>query len=160
MRWLGGSICDVRARRNDYEQEKGWFTIGYRGPRGPAACSSSPSGGSSDCGSKRLPNLGILGWVPQEPSRSPHADYAGDPVSGGLVKKGRRDGRINPAGKAADHSVRADFPLQVLYRPADKRGHRPGRPAMTNLEEKIFQDLHPFRRMGHFRMELNPELSS
>ena len=72
-----------------------------------------------------------------------------------LCQHSRRNGRIHPAGKAAEHPSSAYFFPELFYAGFHKGVHLPIAPAAADAIHKIVQHLFSFLGVEHLRMELH-----
>ena len=83
-----------------------------------------------------------------------HKD-AGELVSHRLVGQEGGDGRVHPAGEAADHAVVSYLGPDALDGFLDDRHGRPGRRDVADLVEEVLEDILTVRGMPHLGVELH-----
>ena len=80
---------------------------------------------------------------------------AGELVADGLVHEQRRDGRVDAAGKRAQHALGADRRADARDLLLDHGSGRPRRRRAGDLVEEVLQDLLAVRRVRDLGMELH-----
>jgi hypothetical protein len=81
---------------------------------------------------------------------------AGQPAAEGLVQQGRRHARIHSAAQAQDDPFPAGLGLDFLHRLVGEMAHGPVPAAAADAVDEIGDDFAPARRVGHFRVKLQP----
>ena len=81
-------------------------------------------------------------------------EYAGELLADGFRKHGCRNGGIDTAGKGAQHFAVANLLTQRLDACLDEGAHFPVALAAADVVDKVVQHRLAFRRVEHFRMEL------
>ena len=82
-------------------------------------------------------------------------EYAGQLLSDGSGKKAGCNGGIYAAGQREQNAAVADFLTNFLNGIGNKGIHFPGSCTATDISYKVIEHLGAFRRMKHFRMELD-----
>ena len=89
-----------------------------------------------------------------EPQQAVVDEDAGELAADRPVEEDRRDGGVHPPREPEDHPFVADGRADLGDGVPDEGIHRPALGAFADAEEEVLQDLLPFDRMDHLRMEL------